>query len=107
MMNKLKRIFLPVSVLLILVSLVLFPFPAQAGKKPNAVYGSGKSELVLATGSPGALGLVEALAAPFCRDHDCRLVWFKKGSGASLAFMKAGKCDVVMVHAPAAEKLEH
>jgi len=29
------------------------------------------------------------------------LIWFKKGSGASLAFMKTGKCDVIMVHAPA------
>ena len=104
MMKKLSEVFLPVSVLLILVSLTLFPLPVEAGKSPNAVYGSGKSELVLATGSPGALGLVKALAAPFCRDHDCRLVWFKKGSGASLAFMKAGQCDVVMVHAPAAEK---
>ena len=32
------------------------------------------------------------------------MIWFKKGSGASLAFMKTGKCDVIMVHAPAAEK---
>ncbi len=77
---------------------------AKLQAKPTAVYGNGSASLVVATGSPGALGLLKALADPFCRANHCRLVWYKKGSGASLAFMKAGKCDVIMVHAPAAEK---
>jgi molybdate/tungstate transport system substrate-binding protein len=48
--------------------------------------------------------LLEALAVPFCKDNDCRLVWYKKGSGAALDFLKAGRCDVIMVHAPVAEQ---
>jgi len=104
MMKRIGQIFLSVSMLLILVSFVLAPSLVQAQNKPNAIYGNGESTLVLATGSPGALGLAKALAAPFCRDNNCRLVWFKKGSGASLAFMKAGKCDIIMVHASAVEK---
>ncbi len=82
----------------------LFHGLAFAQANPKAVYGTGQATLMVATGSPGALGLLEALADPFCKAHDCRLVWYKKGSGASLAFMKAGKCDVIMVHAPAAER---
>ncbi len=82
----------------------LFHGAGIAQTKPKAVYGTGQATFVVATGSPGALGLLKALADPFCKANDCRLVWYKKGSGASLAFMKAGKCDVIMVHAPAAEK---
>lgn len=58
----------------------------------------------MATGSPGALGLLRALAEPFCALNDCRVNWIKKGSGASLEALKAGQVDMVMVHAPAAEK---
>ncbi len=104
MMKRSGRFLFSLAMILILVSFVLAPSLVKAQAKPAAVYGQGDSTLVVATGSPGALGLVKALAAPFCRDHNCRLVWFKKGSGAALAFMKAGKCDVIMVHAPAAEK---
>ncbi|MEA2108572.1 MAG: substrate-binding domain-containing protein [Pseudomonadota bacterium] len=104
MMKRLGRFFLSVAMVLILVSFVLVPSSVEAHGKPAAVYGQGESALVVATGSPGALGLVKALSAPFCLENNCRLIWFKKGSGASLAFMKAGKCDVIMVHAPAVEK---
>ena len=86
---------------------IVFLFHGLAFAKaasPKAVYGTGRAVFVVATGSPGALGLLKALAVPFCRANNCRLVWYKKGSGASLAFMKAGKCDVIMVHAPAAER---
>ena len=75
----------------------------RAGEKPTAVYGRGRARMVLATGSPGALGLLKALAQPFCRARDCRIFWYKKGSGAALEMLKAGKCDVIMVHAPRAE----
>ena len=83
---------------------LFFNSQAFAQGKPTAVYGEGQASFVLATGSPGALGLLKALADPFCKANNCRLIWFKKGSGASLAFMKKGKCDVIMVHAPEAEK---
>jgi tungstate transport system substrate-binding protein len=104
MMKRLRKVFLSVSMILILVSFVLVPSFVEAQGKPAAIYGKGDSTLVVATGSPGALGLVKALSAPFCHDNNCRLIWFKKGSGASLSFMKTGKCDVIMVHAQAAEK---
>ncbi|MEA3280074.1 MAG: substrate-binding domain-containing protein [Thermodesulfobacteriota bacterium] len=73
-------------------------------QKYNAVYGTGNQAITVATGSPGALGLLKALAEPFCQVNNCRINWIKKGSGASLKAMQAGKVDLVMVHATAAEK---
>jgi len=104
MRNRNRKYLISFVLFLIMFFIALGPAFAGGTGKPKAIYGTGQSTLVVATGSPGALGLLKALADPFCRDNNCRLVWFKKGSGASLAFMKAGKCDVIMVHAPAAEK---
>jgi tungstate transport system substrate-binding protein len=70
----------------------------------KAVYGSGDTVIRLATGSPGELGLVEEIADAFNRTHDTRICWRKAGSGKSLKLLKAKQVDVVMVHAPAAEK---
>jgi len=92
------------GILFIIGVALFFNAPVFAQGSPAAVYGKGQANLVVATGSPGALGLLKVLADPFCKANNCRLTWFKKGSGASLAFMKKGKCDVIMVHAPAAEK---
>ena len=77
---------------------------ADAAENCNAVYGDGAVTLRLATGSPGELGLVEVLAAAFNQSHDVRLCWRKAGSGASLKLLREKAVDVVMVHAPAAEK---
>ena len=63
-MKRLGRFFLSVSMILILVSFVLAPSLVEARGKPAAIYGKGDSTLVVATGSPGALGLVKALSAP-------------------------------------------
>jgi tungstate transport system substrate-binding protein len=70
----------------------------------KAEYGKGETVVRLATGSPGELGLVEALAAAFNRKNSTRICWKKAGSGKSLKLLKAREVDVVMVHAPAAEK---
>ncbi len=70
----------------------------------KVVYGSGPATLRLATGSPGELGLVEVLANEFNKSNDSKLCWKKAGSGASLNLLKSKKVDLVMVHAPAAEK---
>jgi tungstate transport system substrate-binding protein len=70
----------------------------------QATYGSGTHTIKVATGSPGSLGLLRALAEPFCRANHCQVQWIKKGSGASLKALEAGEVDVVMVHAPDAEK---
>jgi tungstate transport system substrate-binding protein len=72
----------------------------------NAVYGTGPDKFTLATGSPGELGLLQALAAGFNKtvQGKATLQWIKAGSGKSLHLLKDRKVDMVMVHAPAAEK---
>jgi len=70
----------------------------------DETYGTGDQAITVATGSPGALGLLKALAEPFCQANQCRIYWIKRGSGASLKALNAGEVDMVMVHAPAAEK---
>jgi tungstate transport system substrate-binding protein len=60
--------------------------------------------LAIATGSPGELGLFKELASAFCQKRPLALCWRKAGSGASLRLLKQGAVDVVLVHAPEAEK---
>jgi tungstate transport system substrate-binding protein len=88
--------------------LVFLAFLAAAAPAApyNAVYGNGPEKFTLATGSPGELGLVQALAAGFdkAREGKITLQWRKAGSGKSLQLLKEKKVDLVMVHAPAAEK---
>jgi tungstate transport system substrate-binding protein len=71
---------------------------------PAAVYGETGPELRLATGSPGELGLIEALAIAFGQQEPVQLSWYKAGSGAALALLRDRHVDLVMVHAPAAEQ---
>jgi tungstate transport system substrate-binding protein len=78
--------------------------PAWAGESPAAVYGSGPNTLSLATGSPGELGLLQVLAETFGKQDDAKIAWYKAGSGESLRLLKEKKVDMIMVHAPAAEK---
>lgn len=70
----------------------------------KAVYGTSDKVFTLATGSPGELGLLEELATAFNENHDTSMCWRKAGSGKSLKFLKNKDVDIVMVHAPAAEK---
>ena len=77
---------------------------SYAGEQPAAVYGSGAKQFSLATGSPGELGLLKALAEAFGKQDDAKMAWFKAGSGKSLQLLKDKKVDMIMVHAPAAEK---
>ncbi len=92
------------SVGLFLILFAAAPQVEGKEKSYNGIYGGGKFPLTLATGSPGALGLLKALSEPFCRQNNCQIKWLKKGSGASLKALKAGTVDLVMVHAPSAEK---
>ena len=55
--------------------------PAIAQSRPDAVWGTGPNRFVLATGSPGELGLLEALATEFARSGDATVAWIKAGSG--------------------------
>lgn len=70
----------------------------------SAIYGKGKEELKLATGSPGELGLLEALANAFDKKYPSKICWYKAGSGKTLEMLKNKEIDIALVHAPAAEK---
>jgi tungstate transport system substrate-binding protein len=89
---------------LALVFSIWMILPAFAGDQCTAVYGSGTHSFSLATGSPGELGMLEAVAEVFNSKYDTSLCWRKAGSGESLQLLKQKKVDMVMVHAPAAEK---
>lgn len=77
---------------------------AGADEKCDAVYGNGKQDFSLATGSPGELGMLKVIGEAFARDADARMCWIKAGSGESLRILKEKKADMIMVHAPDAEK---
>jgi tungstate transport system substrate-binding protein len=89
---------------LALVLGILVVQPAFAEDKCTAVYGTGNHNFSLATGSPGELGLLKVIATVFNQKYDTRLCWRKAGSGKSIQLLKQKKVDMVMVHAPAAEK---
>jgi tungstate transport system substrate-binding protein len=83
--------------------LVLAALPAWSADC-TATYGAGAKAFSLATGSPGELGLLEELAKAFNAKHRASLCWVKAGSGESLKLLKEKQVDMIMVHAPAAEK---
>ena len=72
--------------------------------KPEAIYGQSSKSFTLATGSPGELGLLQALGEAFDKKEGARLIWIKAGSGASLNLLKNQQVDMIMVHAPDAVK---
>ena len=90
--------------LIICVLFVATSLTAYAGNLCKATYGKGTNKIVLATGSPGELGLLKVLADEFNKKYDAQMCWIKAGSGKSLKLLKQKKADVIMVHAPAAEK---
>jgi tungstate transport system substrate-binding protein len=67
-------------------------------------YGKGPNTFSLATGSPGELGLLKVLGEQFAKKNNTTLCWVKAGSGESMKLLKDKKVDMIMVHAPAAEK---
>lgn len=77
---------------------------AFAQDKCTEVYGMGQNMIRLATGSPGELGLVKALAEEFSKGKETGVCWIKAGSGEALKMLKEKHADMIMVHAPAAEK---
>ena len=64
----------------------------------------GENVVRLATGSPYELGLIDALTKPFEEKNGCNVEVTKAGSGKALDLARAGKVDLVIVHAPAAEE---
>ena len=92
------------SSLVTFVIILLSVSVSFAQEKCDAVYGSGTNKFSLATGSPGELGILKVLGEEFAKENDASLCWIKAGSGDSLSLLKAKKADMIMVHAPAAEK---
>lgn len=90
--------------LLALLSLLLSTTVALAAPMISESYGPGPAEFTLATGSPGELGLLRVLGEAFGKKAKARLNWVKAGSGESLDLLKAKEVDMIMVHAPKAEK---
>jgi tungstate transport system substrate-binding protein len=86
------------------MAMLLFVQAAMASSQCTETYGSGQQRFSLATGSPGELGLLKVLAEAFSREHNTSMCWVKAGSGESLKLLKGKTVDMIMVHAPAAEK---
>ena len=99
-----KMSYLLNSILKALMLLLLINASAIAQNNCNATYGSTDKIIKLATGSPGELGLLRELAVVFNEKHDTTICWVKAGSGKSLDLLKTRQVDIIMVHAPAAEK---
>ena len=95
---KFRNILGVLALALVLVS------TAHAGNDCEAVYGKSDNLFTLATGSPGELGLLEKLANEFNRVNGTAMCWKKAGSGESLQLLREKKVDLILVHAPAAEK---
>lgn len=98
---KLKRLSVFLTALF---AIAVIACPSWAEDPCKAVYGKSDNRVSLATGSPGELGLVKVLADTFNAKNGTGICWKKAGSGKSLKLLKAKEVDLVMVHAPAAEK---
>ena len=88
----------------VLVAILALVAGNAYGGACKATYGNSGQVLRLATGSPGELGLLKALADTFNAEHRTTMCWVKAGSGKSLKLLHRKEVDAVMVHAPAAEK---
>jgi len=90
--------------LMVLLAVCIVGTLCFAEDKYDGVYGKGQNPFTLATGSPGELGLLKALGESFAAKSGATLLWKKAGSGESLQALKDKKVDMIMVHAPSAEK---
>lgn len=100
------RTLVPRIALGALASLAMIPLAAaqSPAPRPDAVWGDGPNRFSLATGSPGELGLLEALATAFAKENDVTVVWYKAGSGQAMKLLEERKVDMVLAHAPPAER---
>jgi len=91
------------ALLLVLLPMLLIATPGYSQEKYDGVYGTGAHQFILATGSPGELGLLKAMGDAFAQKEDATLFWKKAGSGEALKLLKEKKIDAVMVHDPEGE----
>ncbi len=94
-----KLVTMLLFILIFLVSGSLY-----AEQKCTEVYGKGLNKISVATGSPGELGLLKVLGEEFSKQENATLCWIKAGTGEALKLLKDKEVDMVMVHAPEAEK---
>jgi len=94
-----KLVTMLLFILIFLVSGSLY-----AEQKCTEVYGKGLNKISVATASPGELGLLKVLGEEFSKQENATLCWIKAGTGEALKLLKDKKVDMVMVHAPEAEK---
>lgn len=80
------------------------PATTPSAAPPDAVWGNGPRVFSLATGSPGELGLLEVLATDFARQAGATVRWHKAGSGQAMRLLKERRVDMVLAHAPPAER---
>lgn len=98
------RIILEQSLVVLLCAFFILVGAVRGEEKCEGLYGKGPNRFSLATGSPGELGLLKALGEAFAGAEDASMCWRKAGSGESLKLLKEKQVDMIMVHAPAAEK---
>ena len=103
-MRSAMKILLNKSFLLVILLFFVLVNLAPGADKCQSLYGKGPNKFSLATGSPGELGLLKALAEAFDSSAKATMCWRKAGSGESLKLLKEKQVDMIMVHAPAAEK---
>jgi tungstate transport system substrate-binding protein len=100
-----RRNMIPKKVsILVSICYLLLTSIGAAEQKCEGLYGDGPNRFSLATGSPGELGILKVIGETFAQQEKASLCWIKAGSGDSLKFLKEKKVDMIMVHAPAAEK---
>lgn len=87
-----------------LILLLVVAAASSAEQKCDGLYGTGNKSFSLATGSPGELGILKVIAEAFAKENNAKMCWVKAGSGDSIKLLKEKKVDMIMVHAPAAEK---
>ncbi len=97
-MKRVKAVGASLLILLTSASLV------WAQQVYDGEYGKGPNRFSVATGSPGELGLLKELGEAYAKQAGTTLLWKKAGSGESLKALKDKSVDMIMVHAPAAEK---
>jgi tungstate transport system substrate-binding protein len=88
----------------LILGLLLLAGTSLADVKVAEIYGTGSTTFSLATGSPGELGLLKQLAESFSKEQGATMQWIKAGSGESLDLLRNKQVDMIMVHAPQAEK---
>jgi len=103
-MPEKKKKLIIASILLIVLALAGVVSIAYGQEKCTEVYGSSPNKFSLATGSPGELGILKVLGETFSKEMNTTLCWIKAGTGDSLKLLKEKSVDMIMVHAPEAEK---